>query len=106
MGLSFCTVAQMFRTIEERLPKGPKWQKTDMVLKDAPNDPQVLYFCNVDECALFLASNPAFQRDIDYEPKAISVWNGGTDSEYIRIYNEMSTGDIWMEKQVQLLLHT
>lgn len=101
MGLSFHTVAQMFRTIEERLPKGPKWQKTDMVLKDAPNDPQVLYFCNVDECALFLASNPAFQGDIDYEPKAISVWNGGTDSEYIRIYNEMSTGDIWMEKQVR-----
>jgi len=91
----------MFRTIEERLPKGPKWQKTDMVLKDAPNDPQVLYFCNVDECVLFLASNPAFQGDINYELKAISVWNGGTDSEYIRIYNEMSTGDIWMEKQVQ-----
>ncbi len=46
-------------------------------------------------------SYPAFQGDIDYKPKVISVWNGGTDSEYIRIYNEMSTGDIWMEKQVQ-----
>ena len=50
---------------------------------------------------LFLASNPAFQGDIDYKLKVISVWNGGTDSEYIRIYNEMSTGDIWMEKQVR-----
>ena len=65
----------MFRIIEERLPKGPKWRKTDIVLKDAPNDPQTLYFHNIDECVLSLASNPAFQGEIDYEPKAVFTWN-------------------------------
>ena len=90
----------MFRIIEERLLKAPKWRKTDIVLKDAPNDPQVLYFCDIDECALSLASNPAFQGKIDYELKAIFTWNK-TGLQYIQIFNEMSMGNIWMQKQVQ-----
>ena len=45
------------------------------MLEDAPNDPQALYFHDIDECALSLASNPAFQGEIDYELEAIFTWN-------------------------------
>ena len=75
------------------------------MLKDAPNDPQALYFHDIDECVLSLASNPAFQGKIDYEPKAIFTGNE-MGSQYIQIYNEMSMGNIWMQKQVWWLLHT
>jgi hypothetical protein len=59
--LSFRTAQAMYNIIETNLPQGPQWEKTTVTLEDAPNEPQTLYYRNIEACALFLAGNPTFQ---------------------------------------------
>ena len=98
LGLSFRTAEALYDIIESKLPHGPQWERTTITLEDAPNEPQTLYYRNIEECALFLAGNPTFRGKMDYEPWHIFMWNQGHS---VRVYNEMSTGDIWREHQVR-----
>jgi hypothetical protein len=96
--LSFRTAEVMYNIIETNLPQGPQWEKTTLTLEDAPNEPQTLYYRNIEKCALFLASNPTFQGKMDYEPQHIFISSQGW---FIQVYNKMSTGDIWRDHQVR-----
>ena len=98
LNLSFQNASQMYRMIKEKLPQGPKWQQHLVTLDDAPNNPQTLYFCNVVKCAMYLARNPAFKSHMDYEPKKVFLLDG---QQYVCVFNEMSTGDMWMKLQVR-----
>lgn len=83
------------------VPAGPIWHKKTIVLPDAPNEPQTLYYRDVQECAKFLFEHPSFVGDVDYAPA--EVYEDGGPNGRTRVFHEMYTGDDWINAQVSKL---
>jgi len=77
------------------MPGGPEWHLHDVVVHDAPTEPQRLYYRNIIECAEFLFQSPEFNGHMEFSPHHACNENGDT------IYHEMNTGQDWHELQVR-----
>jgi hypothetical protein len=81
----------MWDRVDKFLPKGPEWYFEEVILPEAPNEPQILFYCDPIECLQFLAINPTFDGYMAYQPV-----QHFTDTEYTtQVYGEMNTGDAW-----------
>lgn len=85
----------MYNRLEKRMPGGPGWKTAEIILQDAPKEPQKFYYCDPVACAEYLFRNPTFNECMLYEPTRIFQADNQT-----RIFHEMTTGEIWNELQV------
>ena len=66
-----------------------------IMLKDAPNEPQLLRYRNPLECVTYLFQNPSFKDRMDFSPKWVYTADGKT-----RLYHEMASAEGWHAEQV------
>ena len=83
----------MYNTVKE-MPGGPEWHSHSVILPDAPEEPQVLYYRDIIECAKYLFQAPEFDGHMDFSPRRSRNEKGDI------VYHEMSTGEDWHELQV------
>src|SRR6266849_4574052 len=83
----------MYDMVKE-MPGGPEWHSHHVNLHDAPEEPQILYYRNIIECAEFLFQSPEFEGHMDFSP------HHAYDENEDAIYHEMNTGEDWHEIQV------
>lgn len=76
----------------------PGWKEHTIVLDNAPDEPQTLFYRDPQECLEFLLANPTWEEEIDYVPVEIFLADGKS-----RVYTEMNYGNIWNEIQVRTL---
>jgi len=76
------------------MPSPPSWRSDTIILKEAPNEPQTLYWHDPMECMHFLFQNPDFDGDIAYVPS----WVYCSDGTWV--YLEMMTANEWHFQQV------
>ncbi|KAF9511276.1 hypothetical protein BS47DRAFT_1262194, partial [Hydnum rufescens UP504] len=81
--LSFSSAKELHAKVRT-MPGGPPWLSTEITLKDAPNEPQLLRYHNVLECVSFLFQNPSFKDCMDFSPKSVYKSDGKT-----QVYHEM-----------------
>jgi hypothetical protein len=87
---SFKTAKVMWEHVDN-LPGGPEWHAEEVVLPEAPDEPQVFFYRDIVECLKFLEQNPAFDGFLDHEPVK---WF--SDAELMEcVYGPMKTGDAW-----------
>ncbi|KAF8509304.1 hypothetical protein BU17DRAFT_70477 [Hysterangium stoloniferum] len=97
---SFKTAQEMWKRIDEFLQAGPEWHSKEVVLPEAPNEPQILYYCDLVECLSYLEQNPAFEDAMNYEP---ILWYSNEElSDAGRVYGDIYTGDAWLELQTKV----
>lgn len=75
----------------------PKWQSQTIVLPEAPEEENTVWFRSLPEVADWLFANPMFEGEMGYRPQEIYEADGRT-----RIYHEMWTGDDWQKQQVRV----
>ena len=92
--LSFTSAKQLHAKIQS-MPGGPSWLSTEIMLKDAPNEPQLLRYRNPLECVTYLFQNPSFKDRMDFSPKWVYTADGKT-----RLYHEMASAEGWHAEQV------
>lgn len=88
--------AREMRARLSQMPSGPPWHAVEIRLDEAPNEPQLLFYRDPVQVALYLAANPDFEEDICYEAEEWFEDDGKT-----RVRHEMYTGDLWSEVQVR-----
>lgn len=76
------------------MPAPPKWKSAKIVLSEIPDQPQTLYYRDLNEAIDYLFGNPSYSKTMDYVPRRIFEANGD------RVYHEFCTGDGWWEAQV------
>ncbi|KAF9502945.1 hypothetical protein BS47DRAFT_1310452, partial [Hydnum rufescens UP504] len=91
---SFSSVKELQAKVQG-MPGGLLWLSTEIILKDAPNEPQTLLYQNPVECADQLFQNPSFKDCMDFAPKWVYKTNGMT-----RLYHEMASTGNWHAEQV------
>ncbi|KIJ50674.1 hypothetical protein M422DRAFT_245312 [Sphaerobolus stellatus SS14] len=88
---SFKNATDFYHRIDKYLPNGPQWFCKEVQLKEAPNEPQVLFYRDPIECLQFLSQSPAFDGHQDYAPikyfSEVELRN--------RVYGEVNSGDAW-----------
>ena len=90
----------MYERVEKAMQNGPSWSSETIIMDEAPDEPQILFYRNIHECVEYLLGNPTFEDSIRYEALEVFESDGVT-----RVYNEMVTGLLWNEMQVcQVLL--
>ncbi|KAG9023690.1 hypothetical protein FS837_005658, partial [Tulasnella sp. UAMH 9824] len=93
---SFRSGAVLFSIIAHSdMPSGPAWHRETIMLDEAPEEPQELYYRYPDECADFLFGNPTFRGDMQFVPGKVFEVRGG----FNRVFHEMWTGDAWIRAQ-------
>ncbi|KAF8522348.1 hypothetical protein JB92DRAFT_2614680, partial [Gautieria morchelliformis] len=65
---SFKSAKEMWRRIDDHIEAGPAWHVKEVILPEAPNEPQILYYQDIVECLKYLEQNPAFDGFMNYEP--------------------------------------
>jgi hypothetical protein len=85
----------MYERIENAMDPGPPWFSEVVTLPEAPDEPQILFYRNIQDCVEHLLSNPMFKDNMGYEALEVFEFDGVT-----RVYNEMFTGQNWNETQV------
>jgi len=75
----------------------PKWKAKEIVLDDAPEEPQILFYWDIEECCDHLQGNPSFSDTWDTVPKKVRY--SGTET---CIYHDPSTADLWWTYQVHI----
>ncbi|KAF9511278.1 hypothetical protein BS47DRAFT_1257947, partial [Hydnum rufescens UP504] len=65
--LSLSSAKELHAKIQS-MPGGPPWLSTEIMLKDALNEPQTLYYQNVVEVANTLFQNPSFKDCTNFTP--------------------------------------
>jgi hypothetical protein len=83
----------MYDMVKE-MPGGPEWHAHDVILHDAPQEPQRLYYRNIIDCAAFLLQSTEFKGHMEFAPQRAHNQDG------IPIYHEMNTGEDWHTVQV------
>lgn len=83
----------MYDTVKE-MPGGPAWISHEVILHDAPEEPQRFYHRNIIECAEYLFQAPEFNHRMEFAPHHPHNTSGDI------IYHEMNTGSDWHEVQV------
>ncbi|KAF9508474.1 hypothetical protein BS47DRAFT_1302834 [Hydnum rufescens UP504] len=92
--LTFSTAKEVHEKVQS-MPGGPPWKSTEITLKDALNEPQIVFHRDPIECTVHLFQNPKFEGCMDFTPKFVYNTDGTT-----RMYHEMATADGWHEEQV------
>ncbi|KAF8338057.1 uncharacterized protein EI90DRAFT_2908984 [Cantharellus anzutake] len=72
----------------------PAWHVKEVILSDAPTEPQILFYRDVLECSDHIQNNPSFSNAWDYEPQRITY----SDTD-IRVFHEPCTGNLWWRYQ-------
>jgi hypothetical protein len=85
----------MYERVEQAMQNGPLWSSETIIMEEAPDEPQILFYRDVHECVTYLFGNPTFQDSMQYEAVEVFESDGVT-----RVYNEMVTGMLWNEVQV------
>ena len=78
----------------KEMPGGPEWQACDVMLHDAPEEPQIFYYRDIIKCAKYLFQMPEFNGHMEFSPRTARDGDGNI------IYHEMNTGEDWHEVQV------
>lgn len=76
------------------LPTPPRWRSAQIVLSEVPDQPQTLYYRDINEAVDYLFGNPTFAESMDYAPRRIFEASGK------RVFHEFYTGDGWWDAQV------
>ncbi|KAF8328718.1 uncharacterized protein EI90DRAFT_2887084, partial [Cantharellus anzutake] len=79
---SWKDAASMYNWVK-MMPGPPSWRSNTIILKEAPNEPQTLYWHDPMECVHFLFQNPDFDGGIAYAPSWVYCLDG------TRVYSEM-----------------
>ena len=66
-----------------------------VILPEAPNEPQIFYYCNIIKCLKYLEQNPAFEGFMYYEP--VLWFTDEQLTETSHIYGDIYTGQAWAE---------
>ncbi|KAG8938412.1 hypothetical protein FRC04_008937, partial [Tulasnella sp. 424] len=92
--LSFTSGDGLRKLLEsEAMPAPPKWKSAKIVLSEIPDQPQTLYYRDLNEAIDYLFGNSSYSKTMDYVPRRIFEANGD------RVYHEFCTGDGWWEAQ-------
>src|SRR5260370_41914905 len=75
----------------------PMWKDKEITLDDAPDEPQILFYRDIEECCDHLQGNPSFSDAWDTAPKKVKY--SGT---HTRIYHDPNTADLWWTYQVNI----
>ncbi|KAF8319480.1 uncharacterized protein EI90DRAFT_3132592 [Cantharellus anzutake] len=75
------------------MPGPPSWKSDTVTLKEAPDEPQTLYWRDPVEFAHFLFQNPDFDGDMAYAPSWVFSSDGA------QVYSEMMMGNEWHFQQ-------
>ena len=98
--LSFTSAKEMYERVEQAMQNGPLWSSETIVMEEAPDKPQILFYRDIHECVAHLLGNPTFQDSMRYEAVEVFESDGVT-----RVYNEMVTRMLWNEVQVGQILY-
>ncbi|KIO16733.1 hypothetical protein M407DRAFT_33606 [Tulasnella calospora MUT 4182] len=77
----------------EAMPAPPRWKSAKIILHEIPDQPQTLYYRDLNEAIDYLFGNPSFAKSMDYAPQRIFEASGQ------RVYHEFCSGDGWWEVQ-------
>ncbi|KAG8940175.1 hypothetical protein FRC04_005600 [Tulasnella sp. 424] len=92
--LSFTSGEGLRRLLEsDAMPAPPKWKSAKIVLSEIPDQPQMLYYRDINEAIDYLFGNPSYANSMDYIPRRIFDATGQC------VYHEFCTGDGWWEAQ-------
>src|SRR5258707_1144151 len=72
----------------------PSWKSDVINLKEAPTEPQTLYWQDLVESMHFLFQNPEFDGNMAYAPSRLY------QQDDTRVYSEMTMGEEWHYQQV------
>ncbi|KAF9503250.1 hypothetical protein BS47DRAFT_1369673 [Hydnum rufescens UP504] len=92
--LSFTSAKEMHHQTENAMANGPLWKSQVVMLEEAGDEPQIMFFCDPVQCAQELFGNPLFSGEMDYKAIEVFKTNGVT-----HIYHEMVTGKLWNKTQ-------
>ncbi|KAF9520189.1 hypothetical protein BS47DRAFT_1259700, partial [Hydnum rufescens UP504] len=81
--ISLMSAKQLHAKVQS-MPGSLPWLSAEITLKDAPNEPQSLCYCNPLECVTYLFQNPLFKGHMDFSPKQVYMADGKT-----QLYHEM-----------------
>ena len=80
----------------------PKWKAKEIILDDAPEEPQILFYRDLEECCDHIQGNPSFSDAWDTAPKKVKYY--GTET---CVYHDPSTANLrWTYRvhiEVQIL---
>ncbi|KAF8312303.1 uncharacterized protein EI90DRAFT_2847110, partial [Cantharellus anzutake] len=65
--LSWQDASTLYQHVRE-MPGPPLWKSEVIIVKEAPSEPQTLYWRDPVECAHFLFQNPNFKESMTYAP--------------------------------------
>src|SRR5258708_12729461 len=82
---SWNDAAMLYEQVK-KMPGPPSWKSNLITLKEAPTEPQTLYWRDLVESAHFLFKNPDFDRNIAYPP--FCLYHQNTTQSYIDIPQE------------------
>ena len=88
---TFNNADKLFHRIDKFLPEGPKSYCKEIMLPEAPIEPQLLFYQDPIECLKFLAQSPAFDGHQVYNPVKYFSDSQGKNC----VYGEMNSGDAW-----------
>ncbi|KAI0062769.1 hypothetical protein BV25DRAFT_1870210 [Artomyces pyxidatus] len=95
LGLSYRTVPQLNKIIDEQLPGRPAFRREEVVIGGEAFE---IYLRDIIPCIRALYGDPEFAKDLIFVPE-----RHYTDADRtIRAYNEMNTGKWWWSVQVSL----
>src|SRR5258708_7885877 len=80
----------------KKMPGPPSWKSDIITLKEAPTEPQILYWQDLVESTHFLVQNPKFDGNMAYMPSCLYQQDG------TQVYSEMTMGEEWHYQQVCL----
>ena len=83
------------------MPGPPCWRVKQFTLDKAPLEPQTLYWHDPVECTQFLFQNLNFNGHMVYAPSHMYNRN---ESQRVRVYMEMMTGEEWHYQQVHITI--
>ena len=76
------------------MPGPPAWTSEEIVLPDAPNEPQRFFYHDLVTCVHYLFQRLDLAKRMNYVP--MQVFDENKD----RIYHEMCAGHEWKKQQV------
>ena len=68
--LSFKSAEDLYSRVLS-MEGAPKWKAKGIVLDDAPEEPQILFYWDIEECCDHLQGNPSFSDTWDTGPKKV-----------------------------------
>ncbi|KAG8971131.1 hypothetical protein FRC05_011500 [Tulasnella sp. 425] len=94
--LGFTSADRMRQLIEsDMLPTPPRWRSAQIVLSELLDQPQTLYYHDINEAVDYLFGNPTFAESMDYAPCRIFEASGK------RVFHKFYTGDGWWDAQTR-----